>query len=71
MAIGQGWINDSRGGGGGTRPSGPSRKRVPKCLKGPKTTYRTILIVGKQSKRSERAHFVIYWVPRVPPRKWN
>ena len=31
----QGWRNDSRGGGGGTRPWGPSRKRVPKCLKGP------------------------------------
>ena len=30
----------------GTRPWGPSRKRVPKCIKGPKTTYTTIA-VGK------------------------
>ena len=39
-AFAQGWINDSRGGGGGGGLDlGPSRKRVPKCLKGPKTTY--------------------------------
>ena len=41
----------------GTRPWGPSRKRAPKCLKGPKTTYTTIAIAEKQSKRSKRAHF--------------
>ena len=35
--------------GGGTRPWGPSRKRVPKCRKGPKTTYTTISIAEKQS----------------------
>ena len=34
----------------GTRPSGPSRKRVPKCVKGPKTTDTTIRIAEKQSK---------------------
>ena len=56
----------------GTSPWGPSRKRVLKCLKGPKTTYTTIAIGEKQSKRSKRAHFVMYRVPRVPPRtKWN
>ena len=47
----QGWRNDSRGSGGGTRTWGPSRKRVPKCLKGPKTTYKNIAIAEKQSKR--------------------
>ena len=52
--------------GGGTRPWGPSRKRVPKCLKGPKTIYTTIAIAEKQSKRSKKAHFVIYWVPPSP-----
>ena len=57
----QGWRNDWRG--GGTRPRGPPRKRVPKCLKGPKTTYTTIAIAEKQSKRSKKGpltHFVIY-----------
>ena len=34
----------------GTRPWGPSRKRVPECVKGPKTTYATIRIAEKQSK---------------------
>ena len=33
---------------------GPSRKRVPKCLKGPKTTYTTFIIAKKQSKRSKK-----------------
>ena len=28
----------------GTRPLGSSRKRVPECLKGPKTTYTIIAI---------------------------
>ena len=41
----------------GTRPLGPSRKRVPKCLKGPKTTYTTIAIAEKQSKRSKKGPF--------------
>ena len=41
----------------GTRPWGPSRKRVPECLKGPKTTYTIIAIAEKQSKRRKRAHF--------------
>ena len=31
----------------GTRPLGPSRKRVPECLKGPKTTYKIIAIAEK------------------------
>ena len=50
---------------GRTRPWGPSRKRVPKCLKGPKTTYTTFAFAKKHS-RSKRAHFVIYWVPPGP-----
>ena len=33
----------------GTRPWGPSKKRVPECLKGPKTTYTIIAIAEKQS----------------------
>ena len=64
--IVQGWRNDLRGGGGGTRPWGTLRKRVPKYLKGPKTTYTTIAIAEKQSKRSKKGHFVIYWVPPGP-----
>ena len=43
--------------GGGTRLWGPSRKRVPKCLKGPKTTYNSIAIAGKQSKISKKGPF--------------
>ena len=42
---------------GWTRPWGPSRKRVPKCLKGPKTTYITIAITRKQYKRSKKGPF--------------
>ena len=54
----------------GTRPWGPPRRRVPKCLKGPKTTYTTI--AEKQSKRSEKGPFSLYiGSPLVPPRKWN
>ena len=44
-------------GGGGTTPWGPSRKRVPKCPKGPKTTYTTIAIAEKQCKRSKKGPF--------------
>ena len=44
----------------GTRPWGPSRKRVPKCLKGPKTTYTTIEVADKQSKRSKKGPFSLY-----------
>ena len=56
----------------GTRPWGPSRKRVPKYLKGPKTTYSTIAIAEKQSKRSKKGPIWLYiGSPRVPPRKWN
>ena len=56
----------------GTRPWGLSRKRVPKCLKGPKTTYPTIANAEKQFKRSKRGPFSLYiGSPRVPPRKWN
>ena len=44
----------------GTRPWGPSRKRVPKCIKGPKTTYTTITVAEKQSKRSKKGPFSLY-----------
>ena len=54
----QGWRNDSRG--VGTRPWGLSRKKVLKCLKGPKTTYTTIAIAAKRSKRSEKGPFSLY-----------
>ena len=62
----QGWRNDSRGGGGGTRTWGPSRKRVPKCLKGPKTTYKNIAIAEKQSKRSKNGPFCFILGPPGP-----
>ena len=52
------------GGGGGTRLWGPPRKRVLKCLKGPKTTYTTIAIAEKQSKRSKKmGSFSLYIGP--------
>ena len=44
----------------GTRPWGPSSKRVPECLKGPKTTYTIIAIAEKQSKRSKKGPFSLY-----------
>ena len=44
----------------GTRPWGPPRKRVPKCLKGPETTYTSIAIAEKQSKRSKKGPFSLY-----------
>ena len=47
----------------GTRPWGPPGKRVHKCLKGPKTTYTTIVIVEKQSKRSKKGPFSLYLGP--------
>ena len=50
----------------GTRSWEPSRKRVHKCFKGPKTTYTTIAISEKQSKRSKGLIFVIHWVPPGP-----
>ena len=67
----QGWRNDSRGGGGGTRPGAP-RKRVSKCLKGPKTTYTSISIAEKTVQEKQKGSiFVIYLSPRAPPRKLN
>ena len=47
----------------GTRPWGPSRKRVPKCIKGPKTAYTTIAVAEKQSKRSKKGPFSLYIRP--------
>ena len=40
--------------------SGPPRKRVLKCLKGPKTSYTTIAIAEKQSKRSKKGPFLLF-----------
>ena len=62
--LAQGGRNDSRG--GGTRPWGPSRKRVPKYLKGPKTTYTTIAFAENSQKEVKRSHFVIHSVPPGP-----
>ena len=54
----------------GTRPWGPRAKGVPKCLKGPKTTYTTIAVAEKQSKRSKKGPFLLHiGSPPVPPRK--
>ena len=51
---------------------GATRKRVPKCLKRPKTTYTTIVVAEKQFKRSKKGPFSLYiGSPLVPPRKWN
>ena len=57
----------------GTRPWGPSMKRDPECIKGPKTTYTTIAVAEKQSKRSKKGPFSLYIrsPPPVPPRRWN
>ena len=56
----------------GTRPWGPSRKRVPKYIKGPKTTYTTIAVAEKLSKRSKKGPFSLYMGSfPVPPRRWN
>ena len=44
----------------GTRPWGPSRKRAPKCLKGPKTTHAIMAIAKKQFKRSKKGPFSLY-----------
>ena len=52
--------------GGGTRPWEPPRKRVPKCLKGPKTTYTTIEIAENQSKISKKGPFSLYIGPPGP-----
>ena len=61
------------GGGGGLSlgPWGPSRKMVPKCIKGPKTIYTTIAVAEKQSKRSRKGPFRYYIgsPPPVPPRR--
>ena len=41
----------------GTRPWGPSRKRVLKCIKWPKTTYTTIAVAENSPREVKRAHF--------------
>ena len=54
-------------GGGGTRPGAP-RKRVSKCLKGPKTTYTSISIAEKKTvqEKQKGSIFVIYLSPPGP-----
>ena len=44
----------------GTKHWGPSRKMVPECLKGSKTTYTIIAIAEKQSKRSKKGPYSLY-----------
>ena len=60
------------GGGGlglGLALGDPRGKRVPKCLKGYNTTYTTIAIAEKQSKRSKKGPFCYILGPSwVPPR---
>ena len=52
----------------GTRPWGAPRKRVSKCIKGPKTTYTTIAVAEKNSpKEVKRAHFRYILGPRSHP----
>ena len=41
----------------GTRPWEPPRKRVPKCLKGPKTTNTTMNLLKNSQRELKRAHF--------------
>ena len=43
----------------GTRPWGPWRKRVPECLKGPKTTYTTIRML-KNSPSEPKGVYIRY-----------
>ena len=50
----------------GTRPWGPPRKRVHKCLKGHKASCATIAIAEKQSKRSKKGPFSLYIGPPGP-----
>ena len=51
---------------------GALEEKGPECLKGPKTTYTTLAIAEKQSKRGKKDPFSLYLEsPRVPPRKWN
>ena len=45
---------------GGLGLGGPSRKRAPKCRKGPKTTNATMTIAEKQFKRSKKDPFLSY-----------
>ena len=51
---------------GGTRPWALEGKG-PKYLKGPKTTYTTIAIAEKQSKRSKKGPFLLYVYILGPP----
>ena len=65
----QGWRNDSRGGGLGL--GGPWGKGSPSVSKGPKPPIQLLLLLKNGPREVKRAHFVIYWVPPVPPRNWN
>ena len=65
----QGWRNDSRGGGLGLE--GPRGKGSPSVSKGPKPPIQLLQLLINSLREVKRAHFVIHWVPRVPPRNWN
>ena len=51
----------------GTRPWGCSRKRVPKCLKGPITIYTTFAIAKNSPREVKRAHLVYIGSPKSHP----
>ena len=44
----------------GDQALGALEEKGPKCLKGPKTTYTTISIAEKRSKRSKNGPFSLY-----------
>ena len=48
---------------------GAPRKRVPKCLKGPKTTCANLAVAEKLSQKSKRAQFRYILVPPGPTQK--
>ena len=56
----------------GTRPWGPEEKGPEVSQRTQNHLYLQLLQLLKNTPREvKRAHFVIYWVPLVPPRKWN
>ena len=48
---------------GGLGIGGPRGKGSPSVSKGPKPPIQLLQLLKKHSRRSKRAHFVIYWVP--------
>ena len=48
---GQGWRNDSRGGGGGTKPWGPRGKGSPSVSKGPKPPIQLLQLLKNSQEK--------------------